>query len=124
MIDSALSGTKPYSRLEVGRLVAEAIRKWEDLISRRKPSGFAEKELIPLLFERFKREFKPELIEWGAVEGTSVATYLKPVDEVIAKYVFQTHNPIMRPQGGNPPTNTIYPIYYNDGIVYQKYNNF
>jgi hypothetical protein len=124
LIDSALSGTKPYSRLEVGRLVAEAIRKWEDLISRRKPSGFAENKLIPLFFERFKREFKPELIEWGAVEGTAVATYLKPVDEVIAKYVFQTHNPIMRPQGGNPPTHTIYPIYYNDGIVYQKYNNF
>ena len=126
LIDSALSGTKPYSRLEVGRLVAEAMRKWEDLLSRMKPSGFAEKELIPLLFERFKKEFKPELIEWGAVDGTAVGTYLKPVDELIAKYVFQTHNPVIRPQGGAgaPSTHTVYPIYNNDGIVYQKGNNF
>ena len=131
LIDSALSHTKPYTRLEVGRLVAEALRKWEDLLSRRKPSGFAEKKLIPLLFERFKREFKPELIEWGAIEGTPVATYLKPVDEIISKYVFQTHDPVVRPQTFPssqvqvyPPKHTVYPIYNNDGIVYQKYNNF
>lgn len=62
LVDSALSGTKPYTRLEVSRLAAEAMRKWGELLSRKKPSGFLERELIPSLLERFKKEFKPELI--------------------------------------------------------------
>jgi len=130
LIDSALWGTKPYARLEVGRLVQEAMTKWEDRISQRKTAGFAEKELIPSLLERFKREFKPELIEWGAIEGTRNPTFLKPVDEIISRYVYQTDNPVIRPQTFPPSepkvpqTHTIYPIYNNDGIVYQKHNNF
>jgi hypothetical protein len=124
LIDSALSGTRPYARLEVARLVGEAIKKWEDLVARKKPSGFAENELIPSLLERFKWEFKAELIDLGVMEGSRVSTYLKPVDEVILKYVYQTDNPVVRPQSANPPTHTIYPIYNNDGIVYRKQNNF
>jgi hypothetical protein len=58
------------------------------------------------------------------MEGSRAPTFLKPVDEVIFKYVFQTDNPVVRPQIGNPPTHTIYPIYNNDGIVYRKQNNF
>jgi len=124
LIDSSLSGTKPYSRLEVARLVEEAMRKWDDLLSQRKPSNFVEKELIPSLLERFKKEFKPELIEWGALEGSRAPTYLKPVDEVILKYAYQTDNPVIRPQSANLPTHTTYPIYNNDGITYRKPNNF
>lgn len=126
LIDSALSGTKPYSRLEVARLLGEGIKKWQEMQSREKLSGFAEKDLIPSLLERFKREFKRELIELGALEGTKSPSFLKPVDEVILKYVFQTDNPVVRPQipNVNPPTQNIYPIYNNDGIVYQKHNNF
>lgn len=124
LIDSALSGTRPYARLEVARLVGEAIKKWEDLVARKKPSGFGEEELIPALLDRFKREFNVELIDLGFMEGSRASTYLKPVDEVIFKYIFQTDNPVVRPQNANPPTHTIYPIYNNDGIVYRKQNNF
>jgi hypothetical protein len=124
LIDSALSGTRPYARLEVARLAGEAMRKWEERIARKKPSGFGEKELIPTLLERFKREFKAELVDLGIMEGSPASTFLKPVDEVTLKYVYQTDNPIVRPQIGNPPTHTIYPIYNNDGIVYGKSNNF
>ncbi len=107
LIDSALSGTRPYARLEVARLVGEAIKKWEDLVSRKKPAGFGENELIPALLERFKWDFKAELIDLGLMEGSRASTYLKPVDEVILRYVFQTDNPVVRPQIGNPPTHTI-----------------
>ena len=124
LIDSALSSTKPYSRLEAARLMAEAQKKWEELSSREKSSGFADKELIPSLLERLKKELKVELIDLGVVDGSRTPTYLKPVDEVILKYVFQTDNPVIRPQGANPPQHTIYPIYNNDGIVYQKHHNF
>jgi hypothetical protein len=124
LIESALSGTKPYSRLEAVRLMVEAQKKWEDLISKKKSAGFAEKELIPSLLERLKKEFQVELIELGIVEGSRAPTYLKPVDEVILKYQFQTDHPVVRPQIGNPSTHTIYPIYNNDGIVYRKNHNF
>jgi len=115
LIDSALSGTKPYSRLEVARLLGTAMKKWEEIGRQKKPSGFADKDLIPSLLERFKREFKRELIEVGALEGNKPSSFLKPVDEVILKYVFQSDNPIVRTQGGNPSTHTIYLIYNKDG---------
>lgn len=124
LIESALSGTKPYSRLEVGRLLEEAMKKWEGAESRKRISGFAEKDLIPYLLERFKREFKRELIELGVLEGAKSPSFLKPVDEIILKYQYQTDNPVVRPQSANPPTHAIYPIYNNDGIVYRKNNNF
>lgn len=124
LIESALSGTKPYSRMEVGRLLEEAMKKWEGAGSRRKLSGFAEKDLIPYLLERFKREFKRELIDFGVVEGAKSPSFLKPVDEIILKYQYQTDDPVVRPQSGNPSTHAIYPIYNNDGIVYRKNNSF
>ena len=124
LIDSALSGTKPYSRMEAARLTAEAQRKWEERQPQRKSGGFVEKELIPSLLGKLKKEFKVELVESGFEEGSRAPTYLKPIDEVILKYVFQTDDAVYRPQIGNPPQHTIYPIYNNDGIVYQEHHNF
>jgi hypothetical protein len=123
LIDTALSGTKPYSRLEAARLVKEAMKKWEEFLARGKASNYAEKELIPSLLERLKNKFRPELIEWGVVEGTPTPSFLKPVDEIILKSQYQTDNPVVRPQIGPPPTHTIYPIYNNDGIIYEKHYN-
>ena len=123
LIDTALSGTKPYSRLEAARLVKEAMKKWEEFLAHGKSSNYAEKELIPSLLDRLKNKFRPELIEWGVVEGTPTSSFLKPVDEIILKSQYQTDNPVVRPQIGQPPTHTIYPIYNNDGIVYEKHYN-
>ncbi|MBU1205458.1 MAG: capsule assembly Wzi family protein [Proteobacteria bacterium] len=124
LLDSALSSTKPYSRLEAARLMAEAQKKWEERRTQKISSDFAEKELIPSLLERLKKELKVELIELGVGEGSRAPTYLKPVDEVVLKYIYQTDNAVIRPQSANPPQHTIYPIYNNDGIVYQKHHNF
>jgi len=124
LIDSALSGTKPYSRLESARLTAEAMKKWEDCGPKKEKPGFVEKELIPFLLERLKKEFKAELIELGVLQGSPSPTYLKPVDELIFKYGYQSDNPIFRPQNASPPTHIVYPIYNNDGIVYRKHHNF
>jgi hypothetical protein len=123
LIDTALSGTKPYSRLETARLVKEAMKKWEEFLARGKASNYAEKELIPSLLDRLKKKFRPELIEWGALEGTPASSFLKPVDEIILRSQYQTDNPVVRPQVGPPTTHTIYPIYNNDGIVYEKHYN-
>jgi hypothetical protein len=126
LVDSAMSGTKPFSRLEVARMVGEAMEKWQEAEPKKKISGFAEKELIPSLLERFKIEFKRELVERGFMEGGKTPTFLKPVDEIVLRYEYQSHNPIVRPQfpGSNPPNQSLYPINNNDGIVYQKGSNF
>ena len=125
LIDTALHSTRPYTKLETARLAGEAIKNWEAQISRQKPIGFGEQELIPTLLNRFKREFQVELVELGILEGSRSASFLKPVDEINFKYIFQTDNPVVRPQLGNqPPTQRIPPIYNNDGIVYQKGTSF
>ncbi len=123
LIDSALSGTRPYSRLEAARLVREAMKKREELPARVKASNFAEQELIPSLLERLKNKFKPELIEIGALGGTAGPSFLKPVDEIMLKSWVQTEDPIVRPQPGLPDTHGIYPVYNHDGIVYRKRYN-
>jgi len=49
LVDSAMSGAKPFSRLEVARMVGEAMEAWQEAKPKKKISGFAEKELIPSL---------------------------------------------------------------------------
>ena len=124
LIDSALAGTKPYSRLEAARLVGEAMNRWRQTADQGKFPRFARYEMIPFLLQELEREFKGELIERGDLIGTQPGTYWKFVDEINLRYQYQSDDPVARPQGGNPSTHKIYPIYNNDGIGYRKSNNF
>jgi hypothetical protein len=124
LIDSALAGTKPYSRLEAARLVGEAMNRWRQIADQGKFSRFARYEMIPFLLKEMEEEFKGELIERGDLVGTQPGTYWKFVDGINLRYQYQSHDPVTRAQGGNPSTHKVYPIYNNDGIVYRKYNNF
>jgi len=121
LIESGLSSTRPYARLEAARLVWEAEKNWADT---RQKANFKEIELVSSLLSRLKKEFKPELVDLRSIEGVPVSTYLKPVDELILKYQYQSDNPIIRPQNAAPSTHTIYPLYNQDGLVYQKGHNF
>ncbi|MGQ9695006.1 MAG: capsule assembly Wzi family protein [Thermodesulfobacteriota bacterium] len=121
LIDSALSSTRPYSRLEAARLVWEAEKRWAGISLK---EDFIENNLISSSLSRLKLEFKPELIDLRALEGTPISTYLKPVDELILKYEYQSDSPITLPQRGMPAIHTIYPFYNQDGLVYRKGNNF
>lgn len=121
LIDSALSSTKPYSRLEAARLVWEAEKKWEEATQQKQ--NFKEIELVSSLLSRLKLEFKSELIDLKAWADTAASSYLKPIEEFIFKYQYQSDNPIIRPQNGLPPTHTIYPLYNQDGLVYRKFHN-
>jgi hypothetical protein len=124
LIDSALSSTRPYSKLETARLAGEAIKNWEAHLSRQKPMGFGEQELIPTLLNRFKREFQVELVELGILEGSRSDSFFKPVNQMIQKYVWQKDGTVTRPQLGSVNRQTIAPVYNNDGIIYRKQNNF
>ncbi len=121
LIKSALTSTRPYSRLEAARLVWEAQKRWEESGSSK---FFKEHTLLSSLLSRLKSEFKFELVDLRALEGTPTATYLKPVDELILKYQYQSEKAIYRPQRGWPPNHVIYPLYNQDGLVYSKGHNF
>lgn len=124
LIKSALSGMRPYSRLEAARLTAEGIKRWDKLPDREKSVGFTARTLIPSHLERLKKEFEAELAEFSILEGPRADTYLKPIDEVAFKYLYQTDDPVLRPQRGNPPTHAISPVTNNFGRTYRKHHNF
>ena len=62
LVDSALLGTRPYSRMEAARIVAEALRNLDRLEGTE--TGFVEEVLVEL-----REELRPELIALGALPG-------------------------------------------------------
>ena len=80
LIDSDMMTTKPVSRLEMARHIAEAIEKAEQLEEKN--------EIILSIIDRLKAEFKDELIAIGALDGSSVESFIKPIEDPYIKYVF------------------------------------
>ena len=78
LIESDLLSTRPFTRAEAGRLLAEAIRKGETMEI---PST------VGKLLNRIAKEYKEEISE-AEMEGTTPSTFLKPVDEFSINYNF------------------------------------
>jgi hypothetical protein len=76
LIKSGLSSTKPFSRAEAGRLLAEAI----DYAEAEGISYFAS-EILDRLSKRYREE-----ISEARIPGSSAHTYLKPLDEFSITY--------------------------------------
>jgi hypothetical protein len=76
LIESDLLSTRPFTRAEAGRLLAEAIRKGETM---KIPST------VVKLLNRIAKEYKEEISE-AKMEGTTPSTFLKPVDEFSINY--------------------------------------
>jgi len=85
LIDSAMIATKPLSRLEMGRCIAEACEKAEGLQEKNR--------LILAVLDRLKKEFEQELITLGAVDGASPGNFLKPVEDPYVKYLYGDNRP-------------------------------
>ena len=78
LIKSDLSSTRPFTRAEAGRLLAEAIEQAE------------KKEISPSsadLLKKMSKEYGDEISEIK-VPGSAPKTYLKPVDEFSINYNF------------------------------------
>ena len=131
LIHSDVHGMRPYTRLEVARLVSEALDSKEE----------KKLELPPLIehfLERFQREFKEELTVYGrGKQQDPAALVVKPLEEVKMDYVHSDGQPrdFLQVKGGvrqfqNPGFTGIIGtegtplLYNNDGIVYGKGNNF
>lgn len=121
LLGSDLKGTKPYTRLEVARLVLEAIRKKEKMHEKVPP-------LCEHFLERFQREYKEELAQLGFGDGSTARTFFKPVDEVKMRYVYVDGEPrqfVGFPNGGSSikATEGTPLVTNNEGIVYGQHNN-
>lgn len=79
-IDSAMMTTRPLSRLEMARHIAEAVEKYQQLDEKN--------EIISAILNRLKAEFKDELITMGIVEGNPADSFLKPIEDPYIKYLF------------------------------------
>lgn len=122
LIHSDIHSIRPYTRLEMARLVKEALDS-EQCRSKKLPP------LIEYLLEKFQCEFKMELKEVGPGEHSITHTFLKPIEEAQAQYVYVQGEPHrfdaspelanrLRAIEGTPL------LPYNAGLNYTQYNNF
>ncbi len=88
LIYSDMRGTRPYTRLEVARLVNEALREKEQRKDLKIPP------LLDYFLERFQSEFAEELAVYGRGNGGSGAKLVfNPIEEAQARYVFVDGKP-------------------------------
>jgi len=85
LINGSMMTTKPVSRFEMARHIAEAEENFQGLDSKN--------EIIAGILERLKKEFGPELATIGAVDGCPVFDFSKPVDDPYVKYVYARSKP-------------------------------
>lgn len=111
VIDSALQGSRPYSRHEAARLTVEA---------RQKTAIGSYPPVIEELLHRLEFELREQLIELGVAEGTVSSGYFKPVRNVRARYVYQdgvpSAIPVINSRQFSLNTN-------NSGIDYDEHHN-
>lgn len=93
LIDSAMMTTKPVSRFEMARHIAEAAEKAQRLNE--------QNEIILAILDRLKEEFKVELIALGELEGDTVQGFIKPIEDPYIKYVLAENTPDLENQRGD-----------------------
>jgi hypothetical protein len=85
LIDGSMMTSKPVSRLEMARHVAEADGTFQMLNSKNK--------IIFGIIERLKEELKQELSSIGSIDGEPSHNCLKPIEDPYIKYVYARHTP-------------------------------
>ena len=84
-IHSDMRGTRPWTRLEMARLIAEAQEKFETMsAAEEESSSNSRSQLIKAIFNRLKGEFRASLEEVGMTGG--VSSYIKPLEDVYLHY--------------------------------------
>lgn len=121
LVHSDLQGTRPFSRMEMARLVNEALTERDRSDNKMPP-------IIVHLLKKLSREFKEELNAFNRGNDPIPETCIKPVDELQMRYVYVDGEP--RVFKGFPKTGQIIhategtpQVINNDGIVYGQHNN-
>lgn len=129
LLQSKLHAVKPYTRMEMARLVNEALRTKEE-------KGLKLPSLIEHYLERFEKEYREELAVFGRGKGEPPAVLeFKPLEEAKANYVYADGQPrdyvnFKRGIGQFPysPSGIIATqgtplLYNNEGILYGPGSN-
>ncbi len=94
LIDGAMLTTKPLTRLEMARHVAEA----RDALAMIDDAP----EVLTAIVERLTQEYQGELMLMGALDGVyNGATSLKPVEDPYVKYLYATKKPDLENRRGD-----------------------
>lgn len=93
LIGSSMLTTKPVSRLEMARLIAEAIDAFQQ--------GDEKEEISPAILDRLRKEFKAELVTMGILDGESTKTFVKPVEDPYIRYVLARQKADLENQRGD-----------------------
>jgi hypothetical protein len=120
LLYTELKGTRPYTRMEVGRLAMEALHNRE-IQSSKQP-------LADYYLERFQKEYRNELALWGWGDGETADTTIKPLDELQSRYVYSQGEP-RRFRDGDighriQATEGTPLVYNNEGVTYGQHHNF
>jgi hypothetical protein len=93
LIDSAMLTTKPLSRLEMARHVAQAKETLESMEDA--------PEILTAIMERLTREYKGELVQLGVLDGSHSASSIKPLEDPYAKYLYAKNTPDLENRRGD-----------------------
>jgi hypothetical protein len=85
LIDGAMLATKPISRIEMARHIAQAMHQ---LGHEKNPPA-----VLTAILERLKREFAEELALIGALDGPYGGSFVKPVEDPYVKYLHAQSEP-------------------------------
>ena len=87
LIHSDMRGTRPWTRMEVARLIVEADEQFQEISDAEEESASSGRtEIIGAILGRLKGEFKADLDEVSAAGG--VSSYIKPVEDVYLHYYY------------------------------------
>ncbi len=117
LVDTALLGTRPYSRPEAARIVAEALRNLDRLEG--KDTEFLEELLLEL-----REELRPELIALGALPGERKESFLIPVERAGWRAAWLQRRAKQFPEFVGTRVIEGTPLLQNrEGIIYQERYN-
>ena len=86
-IHSDMRGTRPWTRVEVARLIIEAEEGVAEISTPEEEAGpIGRNEIIKAILDRLKSEFKADLEEVSATGG--VKSYFKPLEDVYFHYYY------------------------------------
>ncbi len=117
LIQSAMVGTKPFTRDEMGRLVVEAAWRLETL----KPN---QRETAEALIQRLTKAFQDEVNLRKKIYTGVYSTFLKPIHELSFQYVHLDGKPArMLPESKIDATEGSPLVRNNEGIRYKDGEN-
>ncbi len=90
LVSNVIYGQRPWSRNEIARIIAVALRNREAADQSIAPNGRESLRWMYMdsVLEYLKKEYREELIEQGVIEGEKKTTSFRPLEYVQAEYTF------------------------------------